>query len=274
MARSSFLKRFGFGLIIILITIIMIFPIFWTTLTAFRPSSDSFSPTFPSRLTLSNFVHILKTENYGRYTTNSFIIASLSTILSLIIGGLAGYSIARFRAPVIKAVFNIIFILRTIPYIAFLIPIFFMVRALRLYDTYAGLLIPHVAIHTCLVSWIMKGFFEQIPRELEEAAMIDGCSRLKALLRVILPVSLPGLIAAGTLVFLWDWNEFLFAVILTGTEKTRVLPLAIAQKAQELGLQWDLMTAASVIAMIPAILMIFFAQRYIIRGLTFGAVKE
>jgi multiple sugar transport system permease protein len=267
-------KSLCFGVVIILITTVMVFPIFWVSLTAFRPGADAYSVTLPSRFTLANFIYIIKTEHYARYTLNSLIISGLSTLFSLTVGGLAGYAFARFRAKGTRGLFNVIFTMRTVPYISFVIPLFFIVRSLRLYDTYTGLLIPHVAIHTCLVSWIMKGFFEQIPRELEEAAIIDGCSRLKALLRIILPVSLPGLTAAGTLVFLWDWNELLFAVILTGTERTRVLPLAIAQKVQELGLQWELMTAAAFIAIIPAILMVFFAQSYIIRGLTFGAVKE
>lgn len=251
----------------------MLFPIAWASLTAFRPASDAFTAGVPSRLTLDNFVIILRNEQYGRYALNSLWIAGLSTVLSLAIGGLAGYAFARQSYRGFGTLFGLVFILRTLPPITVVIPLFFLVKFLGLYDTFTGLVLPYVALHVAFTTWILRGFFEQIPRELEEAARIDGCSPWGALWRVILPVSYPGFVAGGTLVFLYDWNAFLFAVILTGTDATKVLPLAIAQKAQEFGLQWNLMTAAAVLAMLPAVVMVLAAQRYIVRGLTTGAVK-
>ena len=259
--------------VMILVTALMLFPIAWISLTAFRPASDAFTAELPSRLTLENFVLILRNEEYGRYALNSLWIAGWSTVLSLAIGGLAGYGFARQSYRGFGTLFGLVFVLRTLPPITVVIPLFFLVKFLGLYDTFSGLLLPYVALHVAFTTWILKGFFEQIPRELEEAARIDGCSPWGALLRVVLPVSYPGFVAAGTLVFLYDWNAFLFAVILTGTDATKVLPLAIAQKAQEFGLQWNLMTAAAVLAMIPALIMVLAAQRYIVRGLTLGAVK-
>jgi len=270
---SKWQKRGLRFLFMTIVTALMLFPIVWITLTAFRPAADAFSPTLPSGLTLANFEAILRGDDYARYTANSLWVAGWSTILSLAVGGLAGYAFARYSYRGFGLLFGLVFLLRTLPPITVVIPLFFLIKFLGLYDTFTGLLLPYVAIHVAFATWIMRGFFEQIPRELEEAARIDGCSAWGAFLRVIVPVSYPGFIAAGTLVFLYDWNAFLFAVILTGTERTKLLPLAIAQKAQEFGLQWELMTAAAVLAMAPAFVIVLVAQKYIVRGLTLGAVK-
>ncbi len=263
-----------FWFLLIGAVLVVVFPVAWVTLTAFRSAAESFSPAPPYTFTLDNLRAILLSEDYPVYISNSLIVAGVSTLVSLVIGAVTGYTLARFRSVGTRTIFGALFIFRAIPPIATLIPLYLIVHAMGLYDTLVGILIPFIAAHICFASWIMRGFFEEIPAELEEAAMIDGCSQWGAFLRVSLPNSLPGLTAAGCLMFLADWNQFLFPVILTGRRATRLLTVGIAQSVQEHGVEWHLMTASAVVAMVPAFLIIVAVQRYLVRGLTLGGVKE
>jgi len=148
------------------------------------------------------------------------------------------------------------------------LPLYFVTRALGIFDTYWGLLLPHVAVHICFFSWIMKGFFDGIDPSMEYAAMIDGCSRWGAFLRVALPAAIPGLTALAILCWLYTWNEFLFALILTA-QKTPIPTVVMAQFVHELGMEWHLMSATAVLSLGPALIVTIFGQKYVIRGLKF-----
>jgi multiple sugar transport system permease protein len=174
--------------------------------------------------------------------------------------------LSRFRGPIPNAWFAAIYVFRCVPYVSWVLPLYFVTRAMGIFDTYWGLLLPHVAVHICFFSWIMKGFFDGIDPSMEHAAMIDGCSRWGAFLRVALPSAIPGLTALAILCWLYTWNEFLFALILTANN-TPILTVVMAQFVHELGMEWHLMSATAVLALAPALIVTIFGQKYVIRGL-------
>jgi multiple sugar transport system permease protein len=178
----------------------------------------------------------------------------------------SGYMLSRFTGRASSLWFGLIYLFRCIPYISWVIPLYLLTQWLGILDTYLGLLLPHIAIHICFFSWIMKGFFDGISPESEYAAYIDGCSRWGAFFRIALPMATPGIVALFILSWLYTWNEFLFALILTG-QRTPVITVVMAQFVSEMGLQWNLMSATAVMALGPAFLLTFFGQKYVIRGL-------
>jgi multiple sugar transport system permease protein len=197
---------------------------------------------------------------------NSFAISTLATVLSLGVTVTSGYMLSRFRGTIPTVWFGAIYVFRCVPYVSWVLPLYFVTRAMGIFDTYWGLLLPHVAVHICFFSWIMKGFFDGIDPSMEYAAMIDGCSRWGAFLRVALPAAVPGLTALAILCWLYTWNEFLFALILTA-QNTPILTVVMAQFVHELGMEWHLMSATAVLALGPALIVTMFGQKYVIRGL-------
>ena len=191
------------------------FPAFWLILTSLRPGWAVFYVHRGSDFTLHNYVEVLQDGIVVRAFINSFMIATLATIFSLAVTISSGYMLSRFKGPVASAWFGTIYVFRTVPYISWVLPLYFVTQWLGVFDTYAGLLLPHIAVHICFFSWLMKGFFDSIDPSMEYAALIDGCTRWGAFLRVALPSAIPGIAALAILCWLYTWNEFLFALILT-----------------------------------------------------------
>jgi multiple sugar transport system permease protein len=162
--------------------------------------------------------------------------------------------------------FGTIYVFRCVPYISWVLPLYFVTQAWGVYDSYPGLLLPHIAVHICFFSWLMKGFFDAIDPSMEHAALLDGCTRWGAFARVALPAAVPAITALAVLCWLFTWNEFLFALILTG-QKTPVITVVMAQFVHEMGIEWHLMSATAVLALVPAFLLTLFGQKYVIRGL-------
>jgi multiple sugar transport system permease protein len=216
--------------------------------------------------TLQNYRDVLATEAVIHAFVNSFLVATLATIVSIGVTVSSGYMLSRFRGPIPRAWFGTIYVFRTVPYISWVLPLYLVCYHLGIYDTYAGILLPHIAVHICFFSWIMKGFFDGIDPSMEYAALIDGCTRWGAFLRVALPSAIPAIAALGILSWLYTWNEFLFALILTG-HNTALITVTMAQFVTELGTAWNLMSAMAVMAMGPAIIITLFAQKYVVRGL-------
>jgi multiple sugar transport system permease protein len=157
-------------------------------------------------------------------------------------------------------------VFRCVPYISWVLPLYFVEQSWGVYDSYAGLLLPHIAVHICFFSWLMKGFFDGIDGSMEQAALLDGCTRWGAFVRVALPAAGPAIAALAVLCWLFTWNEFLFALILTG-QKTPVITVVMAQFVHEMGIEWHLMSATAVLALVPAFILTLFGQKYVIRGL-------
>jgi multiple sugar transport system permease protein len=255
-------------LLLATIGIILLFlgPIVILVITSVRPGWAVYYIYRGTDFTLQNFRDVLNTAAVLRAFYNSFLVATLATVFSIGVTVSSGYMLSRFRGPMSRTWFGTIYVFRTVPYISWVLPLYLVCYYLGIYDTYAGILLPHIAVHICFFSWIMKGFFDGIDPSMEYAALIDGCSRWGAFLRVALPSAIPAIAALSILSWLYTWNEFLFALILTG-QKTALITVTMAQFVTELGTAWNLMSAMAVMAMGPAILITVFAQKYVIRGL-------
>ncbi|MHA1153993.1 MAG: carbohydrate ABC transporter permease [Alphaproteobacteria bacterium] len=259
-------KRALFLLALIAVLFIFAFPIFWLALTSLKPGWEVFYVHRGTEFTLDNYFDVLKEDIVIRAFVNSFVIATLATVLSLAVTVTSGYMLSRFKGQISSTWFGTIYLFRCIPYISWVLPLYFVTQWLGIFDTYFGLLLPHIAVHICFFSWIMKGFFDGIDPSMEHAALIDGCTRWGAFRRVALPTAIPGIAALAILSWLWTWNEFLFALILT-SYKTPMITVVMAQFVHELGTEWNLMSATAVMAMGPALIVTVFGQKYVIRGL-------
>ncbi|WGS22975.1 MULTISPECIES: carbohydrate ABC transporter permease [unclassified Bradyrhizobium] len=259
-------RRAFLSLATIAIVLLFLGPIVILVVTSLRPGWAVFYVYRGTDFTLQNYRDVLATEAVMHAFVNSFLVATLATIVSIGVTVSSGYMLSRFRGPIPRAWFGTIYVFRTVPYISWVLPLYLVCYYLGIYDTYAGILLPHIAVHICFFSWIMKGFFDGIDPSMEYAALIDGCTRWGAFLRVALPSAIPAIAALGILSWLYTWNEFLFALILTG-HNTALITVTMAQFVTELGTAWNLMSAMAVMAMGPAIIITMFAQKYVIRGL-------
>lgn len=259
--------------ILIVASLVVLLPILWVARTSLanRLIAYRIPPEWVFTPTLQNYRIIFSQHPFQLYFVNSLVVAAVASFIALAIGSLAAYSIARFRTgdPALR-----LSMLSTqmLPPISLVIPIFLIARMAHLWDSRAGLIVAYLSFNLPYTIWILIGFFQSIPEELEEAAMIDGCSRLEALWRVVVPVSLPGLLAAGIFNFILNWNEFLFALILTG-RTTRTLPVAIASLWTQQGVQIGAVSAATVLVIVPVVGLTFIIQKSLVRNLTFGSIR-
>jgi len=259
-------KRALFLLALAAVLFIFIFPVFWLMLTSLKPGWEVFYVHRGTEFTWANYVDVLQEEIVVRAFINSFVIATLATVVSLTVTVTSGYMLSRFKGRIASTWFATIYLFRCIPYISWVLPLYFVTQWWGIYDSYLGLLLPHIAVHICFFSWIMKGFFDGIDPSMEHAALIDGCTRWGAFRRVALPAAIPGVAALAILCWLYTWNEFLFALILTSYE-TPMITVVMAQFVHELGTEWHLMSATAVMAMGPAMIVTVFGQKYVIQGL-------
>ncbi|UCE53640.1 MAG: carbohydrate ABC transporter permease [Desulfobacterales bacterium] len=252
---------------VVLVLSFFTLPILWLIYSSFKSAADIYYAWKNFAMTLDNYVEIWEwLGNLDDAMINSAIVATLSTIFSLLVVMLSGYFLARFKETrSSKAFFFLIYVVRTIPIISWVIPLYLILQQWGLTDTITGLLFAHIAFHVCFFTIVLSGFYENIPRQLDEAARIDGCSRWGVFWRIAVPLIIPGLAASAILNWIWTWNEFLFALILTGYDTPMLTP-SIVQFVHEMGMEWHLMAAASTVAIIPPIIVTFIAQRYIIMG--------
>ncbi len=258
----------------------ILLPVLWTARTslatrdlAYKPATIVFTPT------LDNYRKIFVTQTFQKFLWNSLWIAVASALVCLAVGSLAAYSIARYRTG--GALFSFAVLgTQMLPPVTLVIPFYILIRHryhlfnldLNLFDRGWTLVIVYLSFNLPFVVWILIGFFQSIPREIEEAARVDGATPFQAFRQVVLPVSLPGLLAAGVFAFVLSWNEFIFALILTGRQ-ARTMPVALASLMSSQGNQIGAICAATVAMMVPIILLTWVIQRFLVRGLTFGAVK-
>jgi multiple sugar transport system permease protein len=251
-------------------------PFVWIGMASFKRQIDILTGAWVFAPTLSNYADVLfsRRSDFAGNVINSAIVATASTLLVLVIGTLAAYSLHRFRwSRFIAAGFlawTLVF--HMVPVLTLVGPWYVLFREIGLYDTLWALVITHVTINLPMTVWLMMAFFRELPPEIEEAALVDGCRPLQAFWRVALPLATPGLIAAGILAFIFSWNEFAIALTLTSRE-TATVPVAVARFAQQYEVQHSQMAAASVISTLPALLLMALGQRFVVRGLTLGAVK-
>lgn len=261
-------------IVLVAIGLLWLFPAIWMFLTSFKTQVQTFQipPVWIFRPVIDNYNDLFFASNIGKYLLNSLIITGTSTVICLFLGSLAAFALARFRIKRNKDISFWILSTRMFPPIASAIPLFLLLKNFQLLDTHIGLIAVYITLNLGFATWMMKGFFNDLPVAVEESAMIDGCSRYGVFFRIVLPISSPGLAATAILCFIFAWNEFLFALLFTG-RVAKTMPVVLSGFITETGIRWGALTAASVLTAAPTILLAILAQKYIIRGLTLGAVK-
>jgi ABC-type glycerol-3-phosphate transport system permease component len=255
---------------------INLFPIYWIFVTSVKTDAEVFTatPTFvPKKPTLANYGAIFTTRPYTRYTLNTVMIAVGATAACVLLGTVAAYGFSRFRFAGNRALRYVFLASRVFPPIALIVPFFMMMGWVGLYDTILAQVIVNTYMWLPFFIWISIGFFDTIPRELDQAAQIDGCTRMQSFLRVALPLALPGIAASSIIAFLGTWNEFLYNLILGPTPNAKNLSVGASDFIADMFVSWNQMAAGAIIACLPAFLFVIFFQRYIVAGLTSGAVK-
>jgi multiple sugar transport system permease protein len=252
-------------------------PFLWVGTNAFKFFKDIVQWSWAFEPTLVNFRRVLFEQDVSflRLGVNSLVIALASMAISLSCGALGAYSLSRFRwsRAVTAFVLGWMLFVHMVPPITFTGPFFLLARFFNVYNTYLPVIAAHTIITLPVVMWIMKSFFDELPKELEEAAMVDGCNRTGSFLRIALPLAGPGLGATAILAFLFSWNEFLFALTLTSTAEATTIPVGVAKFLQEFAVLYGEMSAAAILASIPALIFVAVAQKQLVKGLTLGAIK-
>lgn len=261
---------------LVLFLSISLFPILWMLLTSFKSEGEQFvwPPTWIPRTfsLLSNYVYAF-THQGGIGLLHSTIVATLAVLIALLVGTLSAYSLAKFNIKRKDDVAFWILSTRMLPPIAIIIPFFLLLRVVKLIDTFQGLILIYLTFNIPYVVWIMRGFFEEISKEIEEAALLDGCSYFQVFWRITLPLTRSGIVATAIFCFIFTWNEFLFAVILTRSV-VRPVTVVIPQLVGSQDVLWGEQAALGIMSMVPPLILIALVQRHLIRGFTFGAVKE
>ena len=258
------------------IVVFCLFPFYWLVNISLKTGPDlSSSDLFPPSPSLANYESIFRNDDFVRALGNSVIVSLVTTVLSLIFGSFCAYALARLRFKGKFFILGAVLSITTFPAIAIAAPIFKLWTDIGLFDTLPGLIIPYITFTLPLAIYILTSFFKEIPKDLEEAALVDGATNFQAFYKVVIPLAAPGLATAGILTFIFAWNEFLLAVTLTSTPDARTVPAAIAFFTGSTQFEDPIGTisAASVIISIPLVLMVLLFQKRIVAGLTAGAVK-
>lgn len=264
-------------IIVVISLIAILFPLYWLIANSLRTKTDYLANPpilFNAPVTFQNYQKILVENGIYKQFANTFVVTAVSTIIAVVFGSMAAYSTVRGRiAKKIRNFFGLWFMIQKMyPAIATAIPVYLVMRHLRLIDTRFALIIMNTSFNLPLVIWLMMGFFEQIPLELEESAKIDGANFVQRFFRIVFPVTTPGIIASAILAFVGAWNEFLFAVILS-VNRSKTLPVVIAGFITDRGLEWGPMAATAVITLLPILVVVWALQKNFVQGLAMGAVK-
>jgi multiple sugar transport system permease protein len=265
-------KAAGFYGLVIVVMLPTAFVFYWMITLSLKPQVEAaaFPPSFfHFTVTFKGYVEVFAKHPFLLYTWNSLVVAVGTTLLGLIVGLPAAYSIAQWKQQRLALT---ILVARIIPGISYLIPWYILFRNLRMVDTYTALILTHLVVGLPITIWVMIGFFEDIPPDLREAALIDGCTDYGAFWRVAIPLVKPGVVATAILAFIFSWNNFLFSVILAG-RNTRTLPIAVFNMIGYEEINWGPLAAAATLITLPVIILTLIIQRHIVTGLTFGAVK-
>ncbi len=251
-------------------------PLAWFVVTSLKttPMVTAYPPNWiPNPVTGMNYKAVVLGSNMPRYFFNSTVVALGTIVLTLLLSSLAGYAAARFNFRGKNLILFAILATSMIPGIAILPSLYMLSVQLELHDTYSVLIIVFSAWQIPSVVWIMRGFFESIPRSLDEAALVDGCNLVQCLWRIILPISQPGLAASAILIFVYVWNDWLLAITLTISEKMRLVPVGLYNYVKDLGVEWGKFTAYTILSIVPVVVLFLLLQTRFIEGLTAGAHK-
>lgn len=252
------------------------FPALWILLTSLKTEAELVQKPityWPHKLTLGNYVQAFTDQPLLRYLGNSLTVALVATAASLLVAAMAAYAIARLNLRHRQLILTAIVASSMFPLVTLLVPIFETMRALNLLNTYTALVLPYVVLNLPVCTLVLVGFFQSIPKDLENAAMIDGCTRLGALWRVVVPLAAPGVFTAGILAFVNAWDEFLLALSLNSSASMRTLPVGITLYQGEFSFPWPIISAALIVAIVPIAVLIALFQERVVSGLTQGGIK-
>lgn len=259
-----------------LLMVFILFPFYWTFVTSVKPEDELYGAVvtyWPKHITFEAYTKLFTTTvDFLTAMKNSFIVASLTTIVALTASTLAAYAFSRYQFVGRKLLMSIFLCNNMFPTVLLLIPLYSIMRKMGLLYTPASLILSYTTFTIPFSVWLLLGFLNDLPMSLEEAALVDGCNRGSAFIRIILPILGPSLVATGVYIFMQSWNEYTFAMMFTNTA-SRTIPVALKSLIGQLGVQWDLLTAGGIITIIPVCIMFFFAQKRLVEGLTAGAVK-
>ncbi|AUV80833.1 hypothetical protein C2R22_03465 [Salinigranum rubrum] len=265
--------KYGFGIVV---SIWMLFPIFWMATTGFK-RNESIMNLPPDWLlfdvTLVHYRDLFTEFGFHQFLFNSFLVATGAVLISVVIGVPAAYSLSRMDVPREQDISFWILSTRMIPPLAVLVPLFIFFTTVGLTDSLLGLMITHFLITLPMIIWIVKGFIDELPQSLEESAMVDGCNRIQAFREVVVPLVMPGIAAAAFIGFIFSWNNFLLALVLTGGG-TRTAPLVIQSSMGYLSIDWGMLGAAGTLTILPPVVLSLLIKDHLVEGMTMGAVKE
>jgi multiple sugar transport system permease protein len=275
--RRIFLQHFLSYTILLLVGLAVLTPVLWMLSTSLKNDTEIF--TIPPRwipmdVTVIAFQRIWTDYPFARYFFNSFFVVSVSTLISLAFSCLAGYGASRFHFRGKGMFLTFLLVTQMFPSIMLLIPFYKIIQTLGLINTHTALIMTYISFTIPFCSWMMMGYFQSIPKELDEAAAIDGSGRFRTFSQIVLPLALPGVAATAIYSFITGWNEYMFALVLTQSETMKTVPVGIGQLIGQYKVMWNDMMAASLVAIIPLIIIFLFFQRFLISSLTAGAVKS
>jgi len=265
------------GLVAALILLVVLLPIYWMAAASLKSNKEitQDATLYPQAPSFDNYLRLLSDKQFDAYLLNSLVVTVASVALALSLGSLAAYAIARFRLRfrLERIVGLSLLTLRIVPAVVILIPVYLLMLRLKLLDTWLGLIITYTALNLTFCVWMMESFFREIPVDLEEAAMVDGDSRLNAFRRITLPLAAPGLVATAIFAVIVTFNEFMFALVLTATPRAMTMPRGTATLIGRIDTDWASMSAAGVMGALPIVIFALLVQRHLVRGLTLGALK-
>lgn len=269
-------KRMGIHIALLVCALFPALPIVWMASTSLKPNGQVFDwppKLFTAEMSLDSYIAIFADGEKLRFFLNSYIVAGSVTVLTLLASVLAAYALSRYNFPFKRALNVVIISVQAVPPITLLIPYFGLVVTLGLYDTYGGLILTYMVFTLPYAIIMMTGYFNTLPKELDEAVMVDGAGPLTVLFRILLPISVPGLVSVGVYTFMIAWNEYLFALTLTRTNDMRTVPIGIQLLMGQHSYDWSQIMAMSILGSIPILLLFTFFQRYFLSGMSAGAVK-
>lgn len=262
--------------VLLVAVMITLFPIFWMVSSSLKPAKELFArdmTLLPVNWTIENYVNVWQNTAFSTYFFNSFKVAALSTFFSVVVSMYAAYAIARIKFVGRYAYGVVLLVTQMLPHILLVLPLFFIIRKMGLFNTHAALIISYTAVSLPFTIWLLRGFFEAIPEELEDAAAIDGASLLGTFHRIILPLAGPGLAAVTMFAFIRSWNEYLFALVFLQSRELFTMPIGLASFQEEYTFRWDLIMAGAGIITLPILFFFLLMQKFIVQGLLGGAVK-
>jgi multiple sugar transport system permease protein len=268
-------KVLTYALLTVFVAMVAV-PLFWMVTTAIKTNKELYEDFsyFPQRATLENFVRVIVREKLLTNIRNSFSVAMITTMITVVISALAAYSIVRYRYPGRDWIGRLILFKYLLPTAMLFVPLYVIVTALGLSNTQQGLILTYLTFTIPFCTWMLMGYFRGMPVELEEQAMVDGCTKIGAMLRILLPLSAPGLVASAIFSFTLAWNEFLLALVITMDQSTMTVPIKLSMMVVGDQYIWGQLMAGAVLASIPVAVLYFIGQRFVVQGLAAGAVKS